>query len=101
MTNAADSRRIGHVRPGISCWRWLQREHSEDYAEFFRRRGANLVYSYLCEGTAQKKMLNLWGLERKERHVICALCSSETANDIMSRPRLGDAHRRAERGRSP
>ena len=62
----------------------VQRDHSEDYAEFFRRRGANLVYSYLCEGTAQKKMLNLWGLEKKERHVICALCSSETAGDIMS-----------------
>ena len=74
--------RIGHVRPEFRAGGGAAR--SEDYAEFFRRRGANLVYSYLCEGTAQKKMLNLWGLEKKERHVICALCSSETANDIMS-----------------
>ena len=83
MTNAADSRASATF--GLNfVLAVVQREHSEDYAEFFRRRGANLVYSYLCEGTAQKKMLNLWGLERKERHVICALCSSETANDIMS-----------------
>ena len=83
MTNATDSRASATF--GLNfVLAVVQREHSEDYAEFFRRRGANLVYSYLCEGTAQKKMLNLWGLERKERHVICALCSSETANDIMS-----------------
>ena len=83
MTNAADSRASATF--GLNfVLAVVQREHSEDYAEFFRRRGANLVYSSLREGTAQKKMLNLWGLERKERHVICALCSSETANDIMS-----------------
>ena len=83
MTNAADSRASATF--GLNfVLAVVQRDHSEDYAEFFRRRGANLVYSYLCEGTAQKKMLNLWGLEKKERHVICALCSSETAGDIMS-----------------
>lgn len=61
----------------------VQRDHSEDYAKFFHRRGANLVYSYLCEGTAQKKMLNLWGLEKKARHIICCLCQRSTANDVM------------------
>lgn len=63
----------------------VQREHSEDYAAFFHRCGANLVYSYLCEGTAQKKMLSLWGLEKKARHVICSLCAAKTANDIMAK----------------
>ena len=83
MTNAADSR--GPAALGLNfVLAVVQRAHSDDYAEFFRRRGANLVYSYLCEGTAQKKMLNLWGLEKKERHVICCLCGAETANGIMS-----------------
>lgn len=81
MINAANS----HISGGLNfVMVVVQREHSEDYAAFFRRRGANLVYSYLCDGTAQKKMLSLWGLEKKERHVICTLCSAETANDIMS-----------------
>lgn len=81
MTNAANSLISGGLSFVTAV---VQRERSEDYAAFFRSRGANLVYSYLCEGTAQKKMLNLWGLEKKERHAVCTLCASETANDIMS-----------------
>ncbi|OUO91939.1 P-II family nitrogen regulator [Cloacibacillus sp. An23] len=82
MTNAADLRE--HDARGLNfVLSVVQRERSDDYAEFCRRRGANLVYSYLCEGTAQKKMLSLWGLEKKARQVICCLCGSDTANGIM------------------
>ncbi len=63
----------------------VQRGHSEEYAKFFRRSGANLIYSCLCEGTAQKKMLSLWGIEKKERLAIFCLCPGRVADGIMKR----------------
>ena len=61
----------------------VQRELSDSYIDFFHKHGANLVFSYLCEGTAQKKALHLWGLEKKEMQIICCLCGSEAANRLL------------------
>ncbi|MDO5116567.1 MAG: hypothetical protein Q4D58_10795 [Synergistaceae bacterium] len=61
----------------------VQRGQSDSYTSFFHKRGANLVFSYLCEGTAQKKALHLWGLEKKEMQLICSLCGAEAANGLL------------------
>lgn len=63
----------------------VQREQSGNYMNFFQKYGANLVFSYLCEGTAQKKALNLWGLEKKERQIICCLCGFSSAQTLLER----------------
>ncbi len=82
MTNAAYMRETA-LRGLSFVLSVVQRERSDAYADFFRRRGANLIYSYLCEGTAQNKMHRLWGHDKKSRHVICCFCGSGTANGIM------------------
>ncbi|MDO4561318.1 MAG: P-II family nitrogen regulator [bacterium] len=63
----------------------VQREQSDSYMDFFHKHGANLVFSYLCEGTAQKKALHLWGLEKKERQIICCLCGASSAQTLLER----------------
>lgn len=61
----------------------VQRDQSENYINFFHKSGANLVFSYLCEGTAQQKTLHLCGLEKKERQIICCACGEASAVELM------------------
>ena len=62
----------------------VQRKQSDGYIDFFHKHGAKLVFSYLCEGTAQKKALYLWGLEKKEMQIICCLCGADAANGLLA-----------------
>ncbi len=60
------------------------RERSNDYINYFQKHNADLVFSYLCEGTAKQKYLHLWGLEKKAMQVICCLCRNHTGEALLS-----------------
>ena len=45
----------------------VRRDQDQDYIDFFQRNGAGVVLGSLCEGSARKKLLDMLGLERKEK----------------------------------
>ena len=54
MTNAADSRASATF--GLNfVLAVVQRDHSEDYAEFFRRRAARTSFTAICARVRRKK----------------------------------------------
>lgn len=61
----------------------LRRDLCEDYIEFFKSHGARAVFSTLCGGTAQKKTLDLLGLEPTERVMLSCVAPDDAAQRIM------------------
>ncbi len=61
----------------------VRRERAEEYVSFFNRHKVPLALSLLCEGTAKKKTLDLWGLESKEKTMLCCILPSEHAKGLM------------------
>ena len=54
-----------------------RRDQDQDYIDFFQRNGAGVVLGSLCEGSARKKLLDMLGLERKEKVMLhCVLPSA-------------------------
>ena len=52
----------------------VRRDQDQDYIDFFQRNGAGVVLGSLCEGSARKKLLDMLGLERKEKVMLhCVL----------------------------
>ncbi len=55
----------------------VRRDQDQDYIDFFQRNGAGVVLGSLCEGSARKKLLDMLGLERKEKVMLhCVLPSA-------------------------
>lgn len=55
----------------------VRRDQEQDYVDFFHRNGAGVVFGSLCEGSARKKLLDMLGLERKEKVILhCVLPSA-------------------------
>ena len=56
----------------------VRRDQDQDYIDFFQRNGAGVVLGSLCEGSARKKLLDMLGLERKEKVMLhCVLPSAQ------------------------
>ncbi|MDO4567090.1 MAG: P-II family nitrogen regulator [Oscillospiraceae bacterium] len=51
----------------------IKREQDEEYIRFFKRFGAQLVLSTLCEGAARKKTLDMLGLEQNEKLLVSCI----------------------------
>ncbi|MDO4581206.1 MAG: P-II family nitrogen regulator [Bacillota bacterium] len=63
----------------------VRRERHEEYFSFFKHYGAQAVFAMLCQGTAQKKTLDLLGLERNEKMMLCCLATAADAELLMRR----------------
>ena len=56
---------------------------AEEYIDFFRHNGAGIVYSTHCEGSARKKLLDMLGLERKDKQLLCCVVPSGRVSYIL------------------
>lgn len=61
----------------------IRRDLSEEYIHFFRHNGACMVYSTLCEGSARKKLLDMLGLEAKDKQMLSCVVPSSRIGHIL------------------
>lgn len=61
----------------------VRRERSEEYISYLKQNEVSLAMSMLCEGTAKQKMLDLWGLESKEKSLLCCILAKEKAQALL------------------
>ncbi|MBQ3551558.1 MAG: P-II family nitrogen regulator [Clostridia bacterium] len=61
----------------------IRREEDELYTKFFKKNGASIVFSTLCEGAAREKTLDMLGLERKEKLLLCCLVPTSKRSFIL------------------
>ena len=61
----------------------IRREIAEAYIDFFRHNGSCIVYSTHCEGSARKKLLDMLGLEPKDKQMLCCMVPSHRISYIL------------------
>ena len=61
----------------------IRRELAEEYIDFFRHNGSCIVYSTNCEGSARKKLLDMLGLEPKDKQMLCCVVPSRHISHIL------------------
>lgn len=59
-----------------------KREYSEQYLEFFRGKGINMVTTQLCTGTASDSVLDLWGIEKTEKIMLSAVVTDDITDEV-------------------
>ena len=60
-----------------------KREYGEDFIEFFYESGVHSLTAALCEGTAQKKTLDLLGIEKTEKIMRSAVVPGSLAARLL------------------
>lgn len=60
-----------------------KREYGESFMQFFNKNGVQSVTATLCEGTAQQKSLDLLGLEKTEKIMLCSVVSRGLSEQLM------------------
>ncbi len=55
----------------------VQRAQTDEFVNFFQEEIATPVYSTPCSGTARSKTLDLLGIEKTEKSMICAVMSGK------------------------
>lgn len=60
-----------------------KRAYSEEYTQFFKDNGSQVVLSKLCYGTANEKTLNYLGLEKTEMIMFETVVSDEKVENIL------------------
>ena len=60
-----------------------KREYGEDFIEFFYESGVHSLTAALCEGTAQKKTLDLLGIEKTEKIMLSAVVPGSLAARLL------------------
>ena len=60
-----------------------QREYGEAFLRFFYENGIHSVTAALCEGTAQKRTLDLLGIEKTEKVMLSAVTSGPLAARLL------------------
>ena len=60
-----------------------KREYGEDFIEFFYESGVHSLTAALCEGTAQKKTLDLLGIEKTEKIMLSAVVPGSLAANLL------------------
>ncbi len=61
----------------------IRRDLAEEYIRFFRNNGAGIVYSTNCEGSARKKLLDMLGLEPKDKQLLSCVVPSCRIGHIL------------------
>lgn len=61
----------------------IRRDLGEEYTDFFRYNGAGIVYSTHCEGSARKKLLDMLGLEPKDKQMLISVVPSCRISQIL------------------
>lgn len=61
----------------------IRRDLAEEYIDFFRHNGSGIVYSTNCEGSARKKLLDMLGLEPKDKQMLYCVVPSCRINHIL------------------
>lgn len=61
----------------------IRRDIAEEYVSFFRHNGAGIVYSTHCVGSARKKLLDVLGLEPKDKQMLCCVVPSCRTGHIL------------------
>ncbi len=61
----------------------VRREQDQEYIDFFRRNGAGVVFGSLCQGSARKKLLDMLGLEPKEKVMLSCVLPSALRSRIL------------------
>ncbi len=59
------------------------REYEEAFFEFFKKKGVSNIYSTLCNGTANTKMLDLLGIEKTDKVMLYSAITSEETPFIL------------------
>lgn len=59
------------------------REDAEEFTGFYAGRGIHCVYTANCRGTAEKKLLDLLGLEQKDKTILYAFVTGSQAEETM------------------
>lgn len=67
----------------------VQREQSEEYIAFFKRHQVASVTAMLCRGTAKKMLMDMLGLESKDKVMLCCLTDAENAR-LLRRRLIGE-----------
>ncbi len=63
----------------------IQRSDSEEYEEFYLNHGINVAYNVPCNGTAQRKTLDLLGIERTDKSMLFSIVSEKALKDMKRR----------------
>ena len=51
----------------------IRRDLAQEYTDFFRHNGAGMLLSTHCEGSARKKLLDMLGLEPKDKQMLMCI----------------------------
>lgn len=60
-----------------------KREYGEEFLQFFYGNGVHSISAALCEGTAQKKTLDLLGIEKTEKIMLSSVVSDALASKLL------------------
>ena len=60
-----------------------QRDHSDEFTEFFKSKEVPVIYSTHCEGTVRQKTLSLFGLEETLKTVHYCVVTHNKKNELI------------------
>ena len=59
------------------------REDADTFSSFLNQRGISAIFSFLCHGTARQSLLDILGLEKTEKVLLCTMLERAKAKTTM------------------
>ena len=63
----------------------LKRDDAQEFTDFYRRYGVQVIYSANCRGTARQKTLDLLGIEKTDKVMLLSMLSGELTKRLINR----------------